>query len=134
MRVLVVEDDFTSRKLMQKLLQSYGECDLAENGTDAIAAFQRAWKERRPYDLICLDIMMPGMNGHEVLETIRQIEDGRGIHGREGVKIIMTTALDDRKNIMQAFRYQCEAYLIKPIDRHKLANEIRKFGLIQDET
>ena len=48
--------------------------------------------------------------------------------GSDGVKIIMTTALDDKKNILEAFRSQCEAYLTKPIHVKKLHGELSKLG------
>ena len=53
------------------------------------------------------------------------------IDGLDGVKVIMTTAMADGKTIMSAFREQCEAYLLKPIDVQKLLAEVRKMGLIE---
>jgi two-component system, chemotaxis family, chemotaxis protein CheY len=64
MRCLIVEDDFVGRKLMQKYLSDYGECDVAVDGEEAVEAFRQAVENETPYDLICLDIMMPNMNGH----------------------------------------------------------------------
>ena len=92
MKILIVEDDFISRKLMQKFLDPYGETDVAVNGEEALDAFQMAWKEDSPYDLICLDIMMPQKDGQEVLRTIRAIETGKGLEGEKSAKILMTTA------------------------------------------
>lgn len=130
MKTLIVEDDFTSRMDMQQLLAPYGETHVAVDGKEAITAFKMAWGENQPYDLICLDIMMPEMNGQDVLKEIRRLEAEKDIHGFDGAKIIMTTALNDRKNILEAFRSQCEAYLIKPIDKEKLLEHIRNFGMI----
>ncbi|MCA1987263.1 MAG: response regulator, partial [Desulfovibrio sp.] len=65
MRVLIVEDDFTSRKLMQTILSPYGDCDVAVNGREAVEAFQNALNSAKPYDLVCMDIMMPEMDGQE---------------------------------------------------------------------
>ncbi|HBN09144.1 MAG TPA: response regulator, partial [Cyanobacteria bacterium UBA8530] len=61
MRILIVEDDFTSRRLLQKILAPYGECEIAINGKEAVSAVELAWGEDAPYHLICLDIMMPEM-------------------------------------------------------------------------
>ncbi|HMK65399.1 MAG TPA: response regulator, partial [Thermodesulfobacteriota bacterium] len=85
------------------------------------------WKELKPYDLICLDIMMPEMDGQELLKKICSAESDMGV---PEVKIIMTTALDDSKNIMTAFRNQCEAYLVKPIRREKVEEQLRAFGFL----
>ena len=129
MKYLLVEDDFVARKLLQRYLSDYGTCDIAVNGIEAIDAFNDALKKGKPYDLICLDIMMPKMDGHQALKAIREIEEAHDIGGLDGVKIIMTTALGDSKNVMGAFREGCEAYLIKPIEKQNLLEEIKKFGL-----
>lgn len=97
MRVLIVEDDFTSRLMIQKILQPYGEVHIAVDGDEALEAFQLAWQEQAPYELICLDIMLPKMDGQEVLKQIRNLESQRGIGGRDSVKIIMISALSDKK-------------------------------------
>ena len=129
MRCLIVEDDFVGRKLMQKYLSDYGECDVAVDGKEAVEAFRQAIEDKSPYDLVCLDIMMPNMNGHEVLSTIREIEIWNGISGLDGVKVIMTTALGDSENVMGSFREGCEAYIIKPIRKDALLAQIEKLGL-----
>jgi two-component system, chemotaxis family, chemotaxis protein CheY len=132
MKALIVEDDFTSRKLMQKLLEPYATCNVAANGEEGIQSFQLSWQTGQPYDLICLDIMMPGLDGHAVLKEIRAIEKQRGVFGRKGVKIIMTTALDDSNNVMKSFKSQCDSYIVKPVDKQKLLKEINALGLLED--
>ncbi|MCH8194088.1 MAG: response regulator [Planctomycetes bacterium] len=128
MRILIVEDDFAGRRLLQKILSVHGECDIAVDGIEAVDAFKTALQENRPYDLICLDIMMLHMNGHEALTAIRAAEKALGIGGHEGVKVIMTTALKESAHVMEAFREGCEAYLVKPIDKRRLLEEIEKLG------
>jgi two-component system, chemotaxis family, chemotaxis protein CheY len=129
MKCLIVEDDFIGRKLMQKYLAEYGECDVATDGEEAVEAFRLALENETPYDLICLDIMMPNMNGHEALSAIRQIENKHEINGLDGVKVIMTTALGDSESVLGSFREGCEAYMIKPIRKDTLLTEIEKLGL-----
>jgi len=131
MKILVVEDNFTSRRLLQKYLSSYGNSEIAVNGKEAVEAFVSAHDEGEPYDLICLDIMMPEMDGQEALKKIRRIEEEMDIHGLGRVKIIMTTVLDDRKNVMEAFKSQCDGYIIKPIDRRDLLKVIGSLDLPQ---
>ncbi len=133
MKCLIVEDDFAARRLLQRYLSSHCDCDIAVDGNEAIEAFRQATDEKEPYDLICLDIMMPNMNGHEALKAIRQIESEHGINGLDGVKVIMTTALGDPKNIMGAFREGCEAYIVKPVEKDKLLEEMEKLGLVEPE-
>ena len=89
-----------------------------------------AARSGHPYDLVLLDIMMPGIDGQEALRQIRGWEEEQGISLGRGTKIIMTTCLDDPRNVLGAFQRGCESYLVKPIDREKLMGEIRKLGLI----
>ena len=131
MRFLITEDDFVTRRLMQKYLSDYGICDIAVNGSEAVEAFRLAIEENEPYDLICMDIMMPEMDGRQALKAIRQIESENGVGGFYTVKVIMTTSCDDNKNIMGAFREGCEAYLIKPIEKERFLEEMANLGLIK---
>ncbi len=130
MKCLIVEDDFTARKLMKRYLSSYGDCDIAVDGNEAVEAFTQAMDKKEPYDLICLDIMMPNMDGREALKHIRQIESEHGISGLDCVKVIMTTALGDPKSVMGSFREGCEAYIVKPVKKEKLLQEMQNLGLL----
>lgn len=130
MRILIVEDDFISRTLLQEILKPYGNCHQATNGEEAMAAVSEMLDRKEPYQLICLDIMMPGMDGQEVLQRIRDMERARGIGGSDATKIIMTTALDDPKNIMKALlRGPSDGYLTKPIDLGKIKKLLAELGL-----
>ena len=120
MKTLIVEDDFTGRLLLQKLLTRYGECHIAVNGREAVAASHMASEAGQAYDLICMDIMMPEMDGQTALKEIRAMEEARGIVSTRGAKIVMTTALGDIKNMATAYRELCDGYLVKPIDKAKL--------------
>ncbi len=131
MKALIVEDDFTSRLLLQELLKSYGPSHIAVNGKEAVDAVHLALEMGEPYDLICLDIMMPEMDGQEALRQIREQEEARGFLSSKGAKIVMTSALGDPKNVITAFRSLCDAFLIKPIQKAKLLEELRKLGMIK---
>lgn len=131
MRILIAEDDLASRKYILKILEPYGECDFTVNGIETLDAFLLALDERKPYDLICLDIMMPKADGMKVLKTIRQIERQTGTEDSKRVKIIMTTALNDTEIINNSYDIGCEAFATKPIDGEKLIKVIRKLGLIK---
>lgn len=131
MRILIVEDDFVGRKVMHQLLLEYGECDVAVDGVEAVKAFDLAWEAKQPYDVMFLDIMMPNMSGHEALKIIREKEKERGVTPQKEVRVIMTSALDDVKNVTQSFfQGGASAYLVKPIERRKVIEELRKLGLV----
>jgi two-component system, chemotaxis family, chemotaxis protein CheY len=131
MKILIAEDDHTSRKFIQRILSKYGQVDAVENGRLAVVAFETAMLSGQPYNLICLDIMMPEMNGQKALSEIRRIEEENKINPGEGAKVIMTTALDDPKTIMTSFRDQCDAYVVKPILPEALRTEMAKLGFSQ---
>jgi two-component system chemotaxis response regulator CheY len=93
MNALIVEDDFTSRLVLQTFLSRYGECHIAVNEKEVIETFRLATDNGSPYDLICMDIMMPEMDGKEAVKQMRALEEARGFHSNCGAKIIMTTAV-----------------------------------------
>lgn len=131
MRFLVVEDDFVSRMVLQKMLSHFGNCDVVVNGKEAVQAFSMAVAEDNPYDLICLDIMMPEMDGKEALRLIREKEKELKILPKNEVKIIMTTALDTAKEVIDAYyKGGCTAYLVKPISKAKIIETIKELGII----
>lgn len=131
MRILIVEDDFVSRRVLQKFLSVYGECDIAVDGTEAMTAFSLALLEGKPYTLVCLDIMMPAMNGQQVLKALRTYEAEAGIPPEHETRVVMTTALDSPRDVVEAY-YQggCTAYLVKPIEKGKLLATLREYRLI----
>lgn len=130
MRILIAEDDLGSRRFLFKFMEKYGECDLVVDGLEAIDAFIMSLKSNSPYDLICLDIMMPKVDGVKVLRTIRNLEAQKGILPEKRSKIIMTTALAEAQYVKEAFDIGCQAYAAKPIDTQKLVEVMEKLGLI----
>jgi len=131
MKCLIVEDDFISRRVLKELLSSYCECDIAVNGEEAVTSFRLAHESKKPYELICMDIMMPGVDGNEALKRIRQLEKEMGVPPDIEVKVIMTTAMDDPKTVIESYyRGGATSYLVKPIGKQKLLRELRSFGLI----
>lgn len=130
MRILIAEDDFASRKAMLNFLSKYGECDITVDGMEAVDAYLMALDADMPYDLVCLDIMMPAMDGYQALKAIRDIEESRGMTEENQAKIIMTTALNEGANVNRAFELGCVAYAGKPIDQSKFVDVMRRLELI----
>ncbi len=131
MRILVAEDDLASRKFLFKFLSQYGECDLVVDGMEALDAFLMAIKDRNPYDLICLDIMIPKVDGVKVLKAIRDLETQKGMLPENRAKVIIITALAETQLVQNAFEIGCEAYVSKPIDTIKLAEVLQKMGFLK---
>ncbi|PDO82604.1 response regulator [Kosakonia pseudosacchari] len=100
-RVLVIEDDADAAGVLEAYLRRENyEVSLAGDGLTGLEMAQR-WKP----DLILLDIMLPGMNGTEVLAALRRISD---------VPVIMVTAMGDTSERIGALRYGADDYVVKP--------------------
>jgi len=133
MKSLIVEDDFAARRLMQIYLAAYGECSIAINGVEAVNAVKLAIQEKQPYDLICLDIMMPIMDGMQALTEIREIEIENGIEDTNIAKVIITTAKSLSIKTTSTLKTGYESYLIKPIRKRELVDEIKKMGILKSK-
>ena len=128
MKVLIAEDDYVSRKFLFKLLSQYGECDVTVDGMEAIEVFIMSLDDHNYYDLVCLDIMMPEVDGIKVLKTIRKLEDERNIPQEKKARIIMTSALNQTEEVMESFEAGSEGYAVKPIDTEKFMGVLEKLG------
>lgn len=131
MKILLAEDDFATRKFMSNFLSKYGECDVTVDGMEAVDAFTMAMEDGEPYDLVCLDVMMPVMDGYQALVGIRNLEKEKNIPEEDAAKVIMATALNDEKNVKMAFDLGCTIYSGKPIDQDRFEQALKKLGLIE---
>ena len=129
MKSLVAEDDATNRKLLQTFLSRYGGCDIALDGKEAVDAVRIARQDHRSYDLICMDLRMPEMDGQVAIREIRKQEAAAGV--ARPVKIIVTTVHAEMEDITGALLGRCNAYLVKPIETAKLKKELKGLGLIE---
>ncbi len=128
MKVLIAEDDMASGKFLMKLLSKYGHVDLARDGIEAVDNFVKAASSEERYDLECLDILMPKIDGYKALESIRNAERKLGIPRISRCKIIMISALDEGFDSSYASD-DYDEYICKPIDIVKFDNIIKKMGL-----
>jgi DNA-binding response OmpR family regulator len=101
-KILIVEDTDEINEILCQHLREYYEVQSAFSGTEALLYFQND-----SYDLILLDIMLPGKNGEEVLREIRKVSE---------VPIIMLTALGDKKKVSQVLLDGANDYMTKPFD------------------
>ena len=130
MKILIVDDNEAARRLLQLFLAEYGTLTTVNSGTEAIEAFSQAIGIDEYFDLICLDYVMPEMTGIEVVETIRQIERTHGVSDSSRVRIIITSAVDQKSDITRAYASGCDSYLVRPDRKEKLIEEMHNFGLL----
>ena len=133
MKVLIVDDEELIGALFKEYLDGYAECEVVYDGKQAIKSFKQAHKSGSPFDLICMDIMMPQLSGRETLQVIRDLESDMGLEGLDKVKVIMISAKRDTETIMGSFfDEKCDAYLRKPIDQAELIRTIDEIDVFNE--
>lgn len=130
MKALIVEDEGTSAKILERALDGFAEVTVVSNAEAGFGYFEMALESGNPFDVICLDVTLPGFDGIEMLDEIRKLEETNGIVGSEGVKVIVTTGAQDTETFVDASEAGCTSYLIKPVNPQKLLSELRRLGLI----
>ena len=129
MKVLVVDDELVSRKKMEKIMTAFGQCIAVESGADALKAVEEAIGKGEPFDLITLDVSMPGMDGTEVMYEIRVIEDKRNIPKENRSKVLMVTGQSDKDTVITCVQAGCDGYVVKPFDSAIMAEKIKQIGI-----
>ncbi len=130
MKTLIAEDNPVSSRFFQKILSSFGECYVAVDGNEAIKSFTKGVEENEPFDLVCLDIMMPNVDGLQALQSIRQVEKDAMIKTSDEVKIVMLTGVEDPVFLVETLKEGATSYLVKPVKKEELEKEVRSLGLI----
>ena len=132
-KFLIVDDDSSNRIVLKKMLEHIALIDLASSGSEAVDFFSKAINEKTKYDVIFLDIMMPEMNGQEVLTQIRNLEKSNYIIPGEGAKVIIITGLDNETAAFESHVLGCEAYLMKPFSRTQVQEKLLELGFWTDK-
>ncbi|MBF0318160.1 MAG: response regulator [Nitrospirae bacterium] len=129
MNTLIVDDEHVTAKMLKRLFSRYGLCDVADSGDGAVALFKDARQGDSPYDLIVMDVMMPGTTGIEAYEAIREYERQCGVKNGSEVKIVLMTGMGISRDMFQIYKTSCMAYLYKPIDMKELFNVLNRLNL-----
>jgi len=129
MRCLIVDDETICRKAVALILKEVAHCDEAVNGSEAVLKFSEALQRDEPYDVIFLDIIMPGLDGHDTAREIRRVE--REVSSSPTVKIIMLTVLDSVNDAMKSFCHaHAIAYMVKPPSKERFIETFKEVGLL----
>jgi two-component system chemotaxis response regulator CheY len=130
MKILVAEDDAANRKFLTKLLGKYGDVTVVGDGFQAVKSYMEALDERDPYRLVCLDVMMPKIDGYKALDAIRDMEGKNALTPQERAKIVMISALDEGGFDEELAGNQYDCYMSKPIDILEFEMNLKRMGLI----
>ncbi len=115
LRVLLVDDNATSRQILLRTLARHGiDAAEADSGASALSSLRNALEEQVPFQLILLDVCMPGMDGFTLLEQIRQDPD------LDRPAILMLSSIDRGKDIFRARELGAAAFIVKPAQWNKL--------------
>ena len=131
MKIMVVDDELLGRKRISEMLKDYGSVDEYENGQSALTAFQEALSEKtESYRLVTLDINMPGIDGLDVLNQMRQMEQANHITPDNQTVIIMITSMDDKNSCIKAISQKCSDYIVKPVQQETLINRLKRLKVL----
>lgn len=131
MKTLVVDDDELGCMLLTTFFEDFGSCDQAENGKAALDLYEVAVAEENPYDLICLDIVMPVMDGMTTLCNLREREQQ---NKRKRTMVFIISARGSISDIEDAFfEGDCDDYIVKPFSRESVRQMLDRHKMILPE-
>lgn len=132
MQILVVDDDLASREKMEVILGTYGRCQAAESGSEAISYFRRALEQHQAFNLVTLDIAMPDLDGTEVLLQMRRLEKDYQIPNDQRSKIIMVTGRSDKEQVICCVEGGCDDYIAKPFNHQIMSTKLKHLGCVYE--
>ncbi|MCM8538356.1 MAG: response regulator [Lentisphaeraceae bacterium] len=120
MRVLLIDDSTTMRKIQRRALNTLGieDIDEAPNGKEGVDKLQA---ESYSYNLVMLDMNMPEMGGLEVLKAVRADPNSNNI------PIVMCTSVADKEQVMEAIKSGASNYVVKPFTPEDLQKKVSKY-------
>lgn len=132
-RFLIVDDDERFAMIVAKRLENYANCTISLNGEDAVLQFEHHLRENAPFHAVLMDIEMPKMDGHEVVEKMRKVEERNNVGPLDTFKLVMLTAHRDVKNVSKSFfKGGAEAYIHKETlaDDEIFIQELKKDNIL----
>ena len=128
MKALIVDDVEINRDLLVIFLEGRAATVLAGSGEEAVSLVEEALRTDSYFDLICMDIGLPGISGHEALKAIRTLEAN---HGNARAKVFMITGSSSADDMIDALVVGgCDDYLTKPLMRKGFLELLGKHGFV----
>lgn len=133
LRSLIVDDDMVSCSKLQRIMGSFGTCEIAATGQEALDMFLSSWENWCPYRLILLDISLgEDESGVDVLLEIRKMEAQKRVPEECRVRVVMVSSHADKENISNSIMAGCNDYIVKPFDKNVIQEKLIKLGLLQE--
>lgn len=128
MSYLIIDDDEMSRLMLKEVLSEFANCHMAASGVEALRLIEVAATNDTPYSLLCVDLLMPHMNGLAFVRNIREMERTHATGVRAKIFIISASdSIWDKAELM--LDNLCDAYIEKPFNRNSLIAELHKHSL-----
>ena len=128
-KILIVDDDERFAEMVAHRLREPADCVISLFPEDALLQFEHHLREQRPFHAVLMDIEMPTMDGHEVVEKMRKVEEQNNVSPLDSFKLVMLTVHKDVKNVSKSFfRGGAEAYIPKEhlSDTGKFIRELKE--------
>ncbi len=129
MRTLIIDDELVSRTKLELIMEYFGDCETLEHGDDALAVFHEAHQDDNPFNLIMLDINLPGLDGIQLLSALRSAEKELNIDKSRQAKILMTSSYRDKARIVASVQSGCDDYIGKPFNLDMIRDKLDKLGI-----
>ena len=111
-------------------MAKFGEVTVVADGFQAVKSYMQAMDDKEPYQLVCLDVMMPRIDGYKALDAIRDLENKNALTAGERAKIIMISALDEGGFDEELAGSQYDCYMSKPIDILEFEMNLKRMNLL----
>ena len=131
-RILIADDDAAFVELLRTVLAPHAAITVARDGIEAIAAFRSALETGQHFAAVCLDQLMPGMDGNRTLRALRRTEATHAGQGWTRARIVVVSALRDRAQVLRALESGCDSYLVKPLEPQSVVVRLRELGVFDE--
>jgi two-component system, chemotaxis family, chemotaxis protein CheY len=126
LKMLIVDDVLMNVMMLRSAVAEFGEADISQDPNQALDTLRAAYAAGAPYDLLFLDIMMPGMSGLDVLKVVGKM--GRSYATPTRTKVIMVTSQAERNSIVSAISEGAAGYILKPFQPARIREEVRRLA------
>ncbi len=129
-RALIVEDVFLIQRVIERFIEPYGTFRVSNNGKEALKIYAEYFFNGEAFNLVCLDIYLPEMNGLKVLKHIREFEKEIHLSEDERSKIVIISSVTHPGTLQQAYDLGCDYYITKPFSKDDVVRALKKLKLI----